>query len=55
MSIYSLNTTIGDSPFLTNSEEAEKIITEAPEGGDVEEVTDIGKINYLDTNIYSKL
>ncbi|XP_005177643.1 inorganic pyrophosphatase [Musca domestica] len=40
-SISRLNTTVTDSPFLTNTEEAEKIISEAPEGGDVEEVTDI--------------
>lgn len=51
----SLNTTVTDSPFLTSQEEAETIISSAPEGGEVEEVTDIGKIFYLPNTVYSKL
>lgn len=53
--IFSLNTTVADSPFLTSQEEAETIISGAPEGGEVEEVTDIGKIHYLPNTAYSKL
>lgn len=41
---FRLNTTISESSFQVEQEEAEKIISEAPVGGDVQELSDTGNL-----------
>jgi len=51
MSYYSTNITNRNSEHVIPKEEAEKLLSEAPEGGQVEEVSDTGKVYYVRSSL----